>query len=78
MFDATKIIHGTGESLNKNNPYFDRQIAAQITPGFDDAVLLISTKAKGIQDAVLLGVRLGVYLEIKNEEVRKLKKMIDE
>ena len=77
MFDAVKIAQGTADSLNKNSPYYERQIAALMTPGFDDTVLMVATKARGVQDAVLLGVRLGVYLEIKNEELRKLKKLID-
>lgn len=77
MLDALKLIRGVGESLGVKSPYYQKQIDAQTVPGFADAVMVLTGKAVGIQDAVVLGVRLGVYLEIKNEEARRLQKMME-
>jgi hypothetical protein len=76
MVEATNLVKGIWESLKPSNPYYEKQVAVQQVGGLSDAVMMVSINATDLHNAVLLGVRLGVYLEARNEELNKIQRML--
>jgi hypothetical protein len=73
IINTRNIINATAASLSTSSPYYDTQLAVQNIPGLEMATLAVASKSNGVQDAVILGVRLGVYLALRQVEIDRLK-----
>jgi len=78
LLEGLKILEAITETLHKGNNHYEEQVQVQLIPGAAEAIGIMAAKY-GVDVAILrLGVQMGVYLHIRQQENDKLEKLLGE
>lgn len=76
LIESLKILEAITKTLQNGEVHYDTQLAINMMPGVEDALLLMAKKY-GVDPAILrLGIQMGVYLHIRHEENEKLERLV--
>lgn len=70
--EANKILEAVADSIHKGNKGYDTQLTIQLMPGVAEAIHLMSVMYKNDPKLFKMGVEMGVYLALRQEENRQL------
>jgi len=78
LIESLKILEAVTKTLQKGEEHYETQLGVNMIPGVDGALLIMAKNYK-VDPAILrLGVQMGVYLHIRQQENERLEKLLGE
>jgi hypothetical protein len=78
LLEGLKILEAVTATLHKGHEHYEEQLKVLDIPGVTEALGLMSANCNADISALRMGMQLGVYLHIRQQENDKLEKLLGE